>query len=124
MPTTRINPSSYRRAGGGSMAPIASGSPTCLGRSRDSCTRNLGRPWDKVHSELRHGLDVRKVTGRHIFDHLSKWSKLIAGLTPIARFTSARVVGVLNGFHVHPRSGLLCLVPSPSARARKKEGLL
>lgn len=27
---------------------------------------NLGRPWDKVHSGLRHGLDVRKVTGRHI----------------------------------------------------------
>ena len=32
----------------------------------------LGRPWDKVHSALRHGLDVRKVTGRHIFDHLEQ----------------------------------------------------
>lgn len=31
---------------------------------------NLGRPWDKVFGELRQGLDVRKVTGRHIFDHL------------------------------------------------------
>jgi hypothetical protein len=30
----------------------------------------------------------------------------------------------VNGFYVHPRSGLLCFVPSPSARARKKGRLL
>jgi hypothetical protein len=41
-----------------------------LGPLRRLLCSNLGRPWDKVFSELRQGLDVRKVTGRHIFDHL------------------------------------------------------
>ena len=28
---------------------------------------NVGRPWDKVYSEMRENLDDRKVTGRHVF---------------------------------------------------------
>ena len=32
--------------------------------------KNIGRPWDKVYSELRQGLDARSVTGLHIFQHL------------------------------------------------------
>jgi hypothetical protein len=31
---------------------------------------NVGRRWNKVYSELRPDLEVRKVTGLHIFDQL------------------------------------------------------
>ncbi len=31
---------------------------------------NVGRPWDKVYSELCAHLDRRKTTGRHVFQHL------------------------------------------------------
>jgi len=41
-----------------------------LGPLRGFLHSNVGRPWDKVFSELRRGLDIRKVTGRHIFGHL------------------------------------------------------
>ena len=85
---------------------------------------NLGRPWDKVHSELRHGLDVRKVTGRHIFDHLEQMVETDCWIGPDRTVYERPRGWRVNGFYVHPRSGLLCFVPSPSARARKKERLL
>jgi hypothetical protein len=85
---------------------------------------NLGRPWDKVYSELRQGLDVRKVTGRHIFDHLES---MVATDCWIGadRDVYARPRGyAVLGFYVHPRTGLLCFAPKQSARQRKKERLL
>ena len=85
---------------------------------------NLGRPWDKVHSELRQGLDVRKVTGRHIFDHLEQMVETDCWIGPDRTVYERPRGWSVNGFYVHPRSGLLCFVPSPSARARKKERLL
>src|SRR5262249_24318389 len=33
---------------------------------------NVGRPWDKVYSVLCAGLDKRKTTGLHIFQHLKQ----------------------------------------------------
>ena len=85
---------------------------------------NLGRPWNKVYSELRQGLDARKVTGQHIFDHL-KWMVETDG-----RIGADRKVYTwgwryrVDGFYVHPKSGLLCFIPRQSARQRKKEQLL
>jgi len=80
----------------------------------------LGRPWDKVYSELRQGLDVRKVTGRHIFDHLESMVEtdcwIGADRTVYARPSRWQV----TGFYVHPRTRLLCFVPRLSARQRKK----
>ena len=85
---------------------------------------NLGRPWDKVFSELRQGLDVRKVTGRHIFDHLESMVEtdcwIGADRNVYVRPHGLQVVG----FYVHPRSGLLCFIRGPSARERKKRRLL
>lgn len=106
------------------MAPTASGSPTCLGRSRDSCTAISGGPGDKVHSELHHGLDVRKVTGRHIFDHLEHMVETDCWIGPDRRVRARPPGWRVSGFYVHPRSGLLCFVSRPSARERKKERLL
>jgi len=85
---------------------------------------NVGRPWDKIFSELRQGLDVRKVTGRHIFDHL-KWMVETDCWLSADRKVYARPRGwEISGFFVHPKTGLLRLVEPPSARERKKQRLL
>ena len=34
---------------------------------------NVGRPWDKVYSELCAHLDRRKTTGQHVFQHLEDY---------------------------------------------------
>ncbi len=84
----------------------------------------LGRPWDKVYSELRQGLDVRKVTGRHILDHL-EWMVETDCWIGADRQVYARPRGYsVTGFYVHPRTKLLCFVERQSARQRKKERLL
>src|SRR5262245_27053478 len=85
--------------------------------------KNVGRPWDLVYSEMKESLDDRKVTGRHIFEHvdwevethvfidsdgeLYKWG--YSGRRPV------------YGFYVDPRTGLLCWNDNnPWRRARDK----
>jgi len=80
---------------------------------------NLGRPWDKVFSELRQGLDVRKVTGRHIFDHLESMVETDCWIGTDRKVYTRPRGWEVNGFYVHPRTGLLCFVQKPSARERK-----
>jgi hypothetical protein len=95
-----------------------------LGPLRGFLRSNIGRPWDKVFSELRQELDVRKVTGRHIFEHL-EW--MVETECSIGR--DRKVYGYprgyeVTGFYVHPRTQLLCFAPRPSARERKKARLM
>src|SRR5215468_12384362 len=44
--------------------------PDFLSPLRRFLRKNVGRPWDKVYSEMRKHLDDRKVTGRHVFEHV------------------------------------------------------
>jgi hypothetical protein len=85
---------------------------------------NLGRPWDKVFSELRKGLDVRKVTGLHIFEHLERMVETDCWIGPDRKVYSRGRNWRTGGFYVHPRTGLLCFRQRPSARERKKQQLL
>jgi hypothetical protein len=84
----------------------------------------LGRPWDKVYSELRQGLDVRKVTGRHIFDHLERMVETDCWIGADRKVYVRPGGWEVTGFYVHPRTRLLCFVPKQSARERKKQRLL
>src|SRR5687768_16772930 len=43
-----------------------------LGPLRRYLCKQVGRPWDKVWSELTRSLDSRSLTGQHIFDHI-RW---------------------------------------------------
>ena len=43
-----------------------------LGPLRRYLRKQVGRPWDKVWSEITRNLDSRSLTGQHIFDHI-KW---------------------------------------------------
>lgn len=84
---------------------------------------NLGRPWYKVYSELRQGLDVRKVTGRHIFDHLERMVETDCFVGADCKVYAGPRGWDVTGFYVHPKSGLLSFVPEQSARERRKEKL-
>jgi hypothetical protein len=95
-----------------------------LGPLKGFLHSNLGRPWDKVYSELRQGLDVRKVTGRHIFDHLESMVETDCSLGADRSIYDGTGRYRVSGFYVHPKSGLLCFVPRQSRSERKKERLL
>lgn len=83
-----------------------------LGPLRRYLRSNVGRPWNKVWSEMKQNLDCRKTTGQHIFDHV-KWEVDLhvevdehgVAYYPEGR---ARRYGPINGLFVHPRTGLLC----------------
>jgi hypothetical protein len=85
---------------------------------------NVGRPWNKVYSELRQGLDVRNVTGLHIFDHLRQMVEINCWIGPDREVYAWNWRYRVEGFYVHPESGLLCFVQPQGARQRKKERLL
>lgn len=72
--------------------------------------KNVGRPWDKVYSELSAGLDKRKTTGMHIFQHVKQMVATACycgadGKVYSIQWGSESQVG---GMYVHPRTGLLC----------------
>lgn len=96
-----------------------------LGPLRRFLRSNLGRPWNKVYSELCENLDRRKVTGQHIFDHLRS-----EVATDCFEGQDRKVYQVrwntdeVEGFYVHPRTGLLLFAPRKSKREWKKEKLL
>lgn len=95
-----------------------------LGPLKGFLRSNLGRPWDKIYSELRQGLDIRKVTGQHIFDHLQFMVETDCSMGADGKVYDCVGRYHVQGFYVHPKNGLLCLVPRQSARERKKERLL
>lgn len=73
---------------------------------------NLGRPWDKVYSEIRSQLDGRSVTGQHVLDHL-RWEVetdvfLVDGKPMWQAWGGPRPVA---GFYVHPKTGTLREAP-------------
>lgn len=83
---------------------------------------NLGRPWNKVYSELCAGLDRRKVTGLHIFQHLETMVErncYFGADGEVLRIHPGQPP--VRGFYVHPRSGLLCEARRESRRERKRQ---
>src|SRR5207245_497682 len=86
---------------------------------------SLGRPWNDVYSELCAGLDKRKATGLHIFQHVEHM---------VERHCHADDDGNIYGnnwryrkiqrFYVHPKTGLLCEAPRETKRERKRRHLL
>lgn len=88
--------------------------------------KNVGRPWDKVYSELCAGLDKRKATGKHIFDHVDAMveKNCLIGADGRAYATDWRGNRPLSGMYVHPRTGLLCEGPRETKRERDRRRLL
>src|SRR5262249_44012500 len=96
-----------------------------LGPLQRLLNRNVGRPWNKVHSELCTVLDKRKVTGRHVLDHIECMVEK-NGLERDGRII-VQIYGreePVRGFYVHPRTGLLCFAPRETHRERKRKKML
>lgn len=91
-----------------------------LGPLKGWVEKQVGRPWDKVYSELCQVLDKRKLTHKHVIDHLYQWVGRTVILCKdgcyrepdnISGFWTNEGKWVLNGFapeyFVHPKTGLL-----------------
>lgn len=92
-----------------------------LGPLRGFLRKNIGRPWDKVYSELSAGLDKRKATGKHIFDHVH-W--MVEKHCFIGNdggvYSKSHGEWPVTGMYVHPHTGLLCEVPRRKRRRWKQ----
>ena len=82
-----------------------------LGPLRRFLRKNVGRPWDQVYSEMKKQLDDRKVTGRHIFEHVDdevETRPLIGDNGELYRMRYGNETVPIYGLYVDPRTGLLC----------------
>ena len=87
-----------------------------LGPLRRYLRKQVGRPWDKVWSEITRTLDSRSLTGLHIFEHIRAEVEQEAWLGDDGRVYHKRRWGtseVVTGLYVHPGSGLLCCKAEP-----------
>jgi hypothetical protein len=83
---------------------------------------NLGRPWDKVHSEIRSGLDARGVLGNHVLDHL-RWEVTVNCIQRGKELFATGPFGGISpvwGFYVDPKSGRLREAPRPRWRRERR----
>lgn len=89
-----------------------------LGPLRHYLRSQVGRPWNKVWSEISQTLDNRSLTGQHIFDHIRWEVEQEAWIGDDGRLYHKRRWGsieVVNGLYVHPKTGIL----SYKAEARR-----
>lgn len=95
-----------------------------LGPLRGYLRKQVGRPWDKVWSELSANLDKRSVSGSHIFDHIKQevqqecWLA-VDGKVYYRRRYSPEPTEV-TGLYVHPFTHLLCYKQEVSWRRKFK----
>jgi hypothetical protein len=81
-----------------------------LGPLRGYLRKQVGRPWDKVWSEIANTLDSRSLTGQHIFDHIRWEVELEAWAGADGRLYHKRrwgAIELLSGLYVHPVTRLL-----------------
>lgn len=81
----------------------------------------LGRPWDKVYSEVREVLSYDSVIQSHVMTHLFQYVELdavIIGKVPYHRNVIGSLVPVHN-FYVDPRTRILRKAPQPRRIKRK-----
>jgi hypothetical protein len=94
-----------------------------LGPLRRFLRKNVGRPWDMVYSEMKESLDDRKVTGRHVFEHVDGEVETHAFIDGDGELYTWGYRGrqPVYGFYVDPRTGLLCWSDNnPWRKARAK----
>lgn len=91
-----------------------------LGPVKGFIRKNVGRPWNKVYSEVCKVLDKRKVTHKHVIDHMFQWVETSPIFCPDGYWRSPDNIysrlnddgqleyyGMEPEFIVHPKTGLL-----------------
>jgi len=81
-----------------------------LGPLRRYLRKQVGRPWNKVWSEITRNLDSRSLSGQHIFDHIHWEVAQHVRLAADGRLYHNRWSALVpvSGLYVHPTTGLLC----------------
>jgi hypothetical protein len=85
-----------------------------LGPLRRYLRKQVGRPWDKIWSEIALTLDSRSLTGQHIFEHIRWEVEQEAWIGDDGRLYHKRrgdAVVLVSGLYVHPVTRLLCYKP-------------
>jgi hypothetical protein len=76
---------------------------------------NVGRPWNKVYSEISATIDRRSVSGNHLHEHIRETvpQHCFVAKDGKIHMPSQFIFGPreVEGFYVHPRTGLLCWKP-------------
>jgi hypothetical protein len=88
-----------------------------LGPLRRYLRKQVGRPWDKVWSEITQNLDSRSLTGQHIFDHIRWEVEEEPWIGENGRLYHKRhwgTIELIDGLYVHPVTRLLCYKPKRS----------
>jgi hypothetical protein len=93
--------------------------------------KNVGRPWDKVYSEFCQLLDKRSISGEHIFNgHLMREVERNTFLAEdgktVMRYETYRWLDrgheiPVDGYYVHPKTGLLCYKKRESFKNRYRD---
>lgn len=91
--------------------------------------KQVGRPWDKIYSEMNRSLDKRTTAGQHIWDHVLMEVETHTHLGPDGktvypaprwRWLDEQNRTPVGGLYVHPRTRLLCSAPGYYEVARKR----
>ena len=84
---------------------------------------NVGRPWDKVHSEMCEHLDFRSTMMQHVFQHVERMVEQHCHIGDDGKVypnTHWRANEPVTGLYVHPRTRLLCWKESGYITERRK----
>lgn len=81
-----------------------------LGALRGNLQKNIGRPWDKVHSEFCQNMDRRSVNGHHVWTHLRQEVAINTYFNRhgVLLENGRRGPEIVDGYYVHPVTGILC----------------
>lgn len=80
-----------------------------LGPLRNYLENSVGRPWNKVYSEICQAIDTRSTIGAHVLQHVEDFIAVetrIENGKVVAR-RRWRVAEPVDGLYVHPLTGLI-----------------
>jgi hypothetical protein len=92
--------------------------------------KQVGRPWNKVHSELCEHLDKRKVTHAHVFTHIDSYvekdvfrgnDKIWYHTTGYSYVSGGVALRRVVGLFVNPKNGLIQRQKPPKEEPKKKD---
>jgi len=88
--------------------------------------KNVGRPWNQVYSEVCTTVDRRKITGHHLIVHLKWMVETNCFINAKGRicYWSGNEEHRVDGFYVHPMTGVLWRAWPESNRESKRRCLL
>jgi hypothetical protein len=97
-----------------------------LGPLRGFLIQSVGRPWDKVYSEICERISPNSTVQIHILTHVGQFvqTRTLLGDDGMVYYcgkytTGLRAIDRPGDMYVHPATGLLCRVPERAWRRRR-----